>query len=405
MKILWVKSDFLHPTSRGGQIRTLETLKRLHARHEVHYVAYAKSNEPEGLQRAGEYCSFVYPIEHTVPPQRSLAFAGQLAASLVSPLPLAVSRYGTPQMRDKIAELRGRQRFDSIVCDFIAPTPNFDSLRGCVLFQHNVETMIWRRHAEHARDPLRRAYFRKQADRMYRCEKKACVEAEHIIAVSEADAAMMREMFGVTKVTPISTGVDIDYFRRAEKSSEAADLVFVGSMDWMPNIDGVDYFVRDILPLIRRRRPDCSITVVGRKPSPSTVALAQADPRIRVTGTVPDVRPYLWGAAVSIVPLRIGGGTRLKIYESMAAGVPVVSTTIGAEGLDVAHPENIRLADTPERFAAECLDLMENGVAREQTAAAALKLVTSRFSWDRVTLDFEDILASVAGQDSAVTAG
>jgi polysaccharide biosynthesis protein PslH len=405
MKILWAKSDFLHPTSRGGQIRTLETIRRLHARHEVHYIAYEKPDEPEGLARASEYSSFAYPIRAHLPPRRSLAFAAQVAGSLFSPLPLSVSRYVTPEMRDKIAELRQIHRFDSIVCDFLIPAPNFDSLNGCVLFQHNVETMIWRRHAEHAPDPLRRAYFRLQAERTFACEKKACSEAAHVIAVSAADADMMREMFHINNITAVATGVDIDYFRPPVNQNEAnPGLVFVGSMDWMPNIDGVDYFVQQILPLIRKQRPDCTLTVVGRKPSPATLALAQSDSRIRVTGTVPDVRPYLWGASVSIVPLRIGGGTRLKIYESMAAGVPVVSTTIGAEGLDVSHPENIRLADTPEAFAAECLDLLGNAGARARLSTAGLDLVTSRFSWDRVTRDFEDILVDVASRKNPVCA-
>ena len=398
LKILWVKSDFLHPTSRGGQIRTLETIRRLHARHEVHYVAFDNPGEPEGLARAKEYCSYVYPVLHEAPARRSLKFAVQLAGSVFSPLPLSVARWVTPAMREQIREVRQQHQFDSVVCDFLAPAPNFDTLEGCVLFQHNVETMIWKRHAEHASDPLRRFYFGMQARRMAECEGKACSEAAHIIAVSDGDAALMRSMFGVAagKITSVPTGVDIDYFRRPAGSVPETDLVFVGSMDWMPNIDGVGYFVREVLPLIRRERPECSLTVVGRKPSPEILALAQTDKRIAITGTVPDVRPYLWKSRVSIVPLRIGGGTRLKIYESMAGSVPVVSTTVGAEGLDVTHPKDIRLADTPESFAAECLQLLNETAQADQVAQSALSLVTERFSWDRITRDFEKILAGVA---------
>ena len=123
-------------------------------------------------------------------------------------------------------------------------------------------------------------------------------------------------------------------------------------MDWLPNIDGVKWFTAEILPLIRARRPACTVAIVGRKPGSDIVSLSGGG--IQVTGTVPDVRPHLWGASVSIVPLRIGGGTRLNIYESMAAGTPVVSTTVGAEGLDVSSPENILLADTPQTFADAC---------------------------------------------------
>ncbi len=398
MKILWVKSDFLHPTSRGGQIRTLETIRRLHARHEVHYIAFNNPAEPEGLVRATEYCSHVYPVRHDAPPKNSLKFFASVAGSVFSPLPLAVGRWVTPAMRDQIRQVRQQNKFDAVVCDFLAPAPNFDSLKDCVLFQHNVESMIWQRHTENAADPLRRAYFGLQAQRMLACEKKACLEAAHIIAVSDADAALMHSMFGVPKpkISPVPTGVDIDYFRAPVPAPRDTDLVFVGSMDWMPNTDGMLYFVREILPLIRRQRPACSVTVVGRKPSPEILALAQQDPLITITGTVPDVRPHLWKSRVSIVPLRIGGGTRLKIYESMAGGVPVVSTTIGAEGLDVNHPSTIRLADTPETFADECLSLLNDEPTANQMAHAALDLVTSRFSWDRIASDFENILAGAA---------
>jgi len=392
MKILWVKSDFLHPTTRGGQIRTLEIVKRLHARHEVHYIAYENPEQPEGLRRAHEYCARAYPVPHRVPPHNSLRFALQLAANAFSSMPLALSRYCSPAMRNQIWKVSNEVKFDSIVCDFLASAPNFHSLDRAILFQHNVETMIWRRHAENAADPLRRIYFASQAERMFRWERRMCLAAAHVIAVSAQDAAVFRNLFGVTKVSSIKTGVDLAYFRRPPQVSPKADLVFLGSMDWMPNIDGVQYFIREILPLIRKRLPACTLAVVGRSPSAATLALAERDSNLQVTGTVDDVRPWLWGSHVALVPLRIGGGTRLKIYEAMAAGTATVSTSIGAEGLDVNHPTNIRLADTSAEFAEQCIELLENAPKRERLAAQALSLVTERFSWDVVATEFEDLL-------------
>lgn len=399
MKILWVKSDFLHPTNRGGQIRTLETLKRLHARHEVHYIAYDNPAQPEGVRRAPEYCSFAYPVQHSVPPRASAAFVKQLLGSVFSPMPLGLSRYTSDAMRKQIAGTMAAHSFDSIVCDFLFPAPNFANFSRCVLFQHNVETMIWRRHSEHAPDPLRKYYFHLQAQRMFEWESRACREAASVIAVSDVDANLMKEMFGISRVTYVPTGVDVTYFRRPEQVETKADLVFVGSMDWMPNTDGVQWFADEILPLIHRKKPDCKVAIVGRTPSASTLALAEKDQRIQVTGTVPDVRPWLWGSAVSIVPLRIGGGTRLKIYESMAAGTAVVSTTVGAEGLDVSHPSNIRLADTPSAFAEACLSLLNDKAERDRMASEAFELVASRYSWDKITDQFESVLTA-----SAVTA-
>jgi len=391
VKILWVKTDFLHPTTRGGQIRTLETIKRLHARHEVHYVAYDNPAQPEGLQRAHEYCTHVYPLTLDVPPRRSLKFGGQLLANLFSPLPLSITRYFSPAMRDQIAKLVNTISFDSMVCDFLTPAPNFPDMSKVVLFQHNVETMIWRRHVEQSPDPLRKRYFQMQADRMFNCERDMCRAAGRVIAVSPQDAVMMKKMFDVESLS-VPTGVDLDYFRRPADAAQKADLVFVGSMDWLPNSNGVNYFVSEVMQLVWQQKPDCTLAIVGRAPAPDVLALAQKDSRITVTGTVPDVRPWMWGASVAVVPLRIGGGTRLKIYEAMAAGTPTVSTTIGAEGLDVTHPGNIRLADTSETFANECLTLLTNPEQREAVAAAALHLVTSRYSWDAVTNDFEKLL-------------
>jgi glycosyltransferase involved in cell wall biosynthesis len=391
MRILWVKSDFLHPTTRGGQIRTLEIVKRLHARNEVHYIAYDNPAQPEGLERSREYCSQAYPVTLDVPPRGSVGFVTQLAGNLVSSMPLSLSRYCSPAMRHQITKVLSTEQFDSVVCDFLFPAPNFADMSGVVLFQHNVESMIWRRHVEQAPDPLRKGYLKLQADRMLEWERRMCQAAGRVIVVSPQDADVMRNLFGV-ETACIATGVDLDYFGRPEAVPHTTDLVFVGSMDWMPNSDGVNYFVREILPLIWKRKPDCTLAVVGRAPSPATLALAQQDSRIRVTGTVPDVRPWLWGASASIVPLRIGGGTRLKIYEAMAAGTAAVSTSLGAEGLDVSHPEDIRLADSPNEFAEQCLVLLQDVRQRESVAAEALKLVSSRFSWEVVATEFEKLL-------------
>ena len=393
MKILWLKSDFLHPTTKGGQIRTLETLRRLHIRNEVHYVAYDNPAQPEGLKRSSEYCARAYPVKLESPPKGSPKFFLETAANLLSSTPAVISRYHSKTMEQLVAKLVREERYDSLVCDFLTPAPNVPKLENCVLFQHNVETMIWRRYAQHAPDPLRRAYFGLQARRMFEYEGKVCRTAGHVIAVSKADADLMRNMFGATRVSDVATGVDLEYLAPPASAPFVADLVFVGSMDWLPNMDGMEDFLENILPRIRQRRPGCSLAIVGRNPPQKLKDLTAKDPKITVTGTVPDVRPYLWGSSVSIVPLRIGGGTRLKIYESMAAKTAVVSTTIGAEGLDINPPENIRIADTPEAFAEECVELLEDASLRQRITTAGWEMVSSRFSWEQVTREFERILA------------
>lgn len=391
MKLLWVKTDFLHPTTRGGQIRTLETLRRLHQWHEVHYVAFGDPTQPEGLGRSSEYCAKAYPVEHHVVDKRSPGFALQLAAGLVSRLPVAVGRYRSAAMREKIVQLTASEKFDCVVCDFLFPAPNMPRLAECVLFQHNVEATIWKRHVEH-NSGVKKLYFQLQAKRMAEYEGEVCRAVKKVIAVSEADSEAMRRDYAAKRVSAAPTGVDLDFFARPPAVEKRADLVFLGSMDWMPNIDGATWFVREILPLIRARLPECALAIVGRKPGPELKRLAEADSRIRVTGTVEDVRPWLWGSAVSIVPLRIGGGTRLKIYEAMAARTPVVSTTIGAEGLDVNNGNNIQLADSAGDFARRCIALLEDTGERERLATAGWELVTNRYSWEVVAKGMERLL-------------
>jgi glycosyltransferase involved in cell wall biosynthesis len=412
MKTLWVNSNFMHPTTKGGQIRTLEMLRHLHRWHEIHYVAIVNPAQPEGPGRAHEYSHKSYPFPYRVPSKTSPAFYSELLRGLFSETPVAVERFHPPGMRAFLEDLIRRERFDCAVVDHLAPTSYFPDLPHAIFFQHNVETVIWRRHVEHATNPLRRAYFKLQADRMYLYERRVSQASGHIVAVSQIDADEMRRLFDVTRVTAIPTGVDIEYFRPPGTDLSvprrvlcaawtpgsvpgfATDLVFVGSMDWLPNVDGVLYFVREILPLIRRIRPETTLAIVGRTPPPKVIQLAAGDPRIRVTGTVPDIRPYLWNSAVSIVPLRIGGGTRLKIYEAMAARIPVVSTTIGAEGLSVNSPHDIRIADTPDHFAAQCLELLTTPQLRATLAQAAWDMVNSHFSWEQVARAFEHVMLS-----------
>jgi glycosyltransferase involved in cell wall biosynthesis len=393
MKILWVSPFFLHPTTRGGQIRTLKMMEHLHRWHEIHFVAFERPGEPEGLRRSSEYSSRAYAIPHGVPNRGSPRFLVQAARNLFSAMPLAVSRYCSSHMRRKIDELMATQNFDRIVCDFLFVAPNLGALDRSVLFEHNVETNIWQRHLENASNPLIRTFFSIQAKRMFEYEGAVCRQSAHVIAVSGTDALRFREMFGISRVSAVPTGVDVDYFKPGPVGDvPVADLVFVGSMDWLPNVDGVLYFSREILPLIRRHKPDCTLAVVGRNPAREIVELENPDSGIRVTGTVADIRPYFWNSSISIVPLRIGGGTRLKIFEAMAAGVPVVSTSIGAEGLPVSSGEDCYISDSPRDFADRCLELLGDAQLRSRIASAGSQLVSSRCSWEAASRCFEQIL-------------
>lgn len=394
MKILWVNTHFLHPATRGGSIRTLEMLKWLNRWHEVHYLALEKPSATEGMARAGEYCAQAFRIDHEAPPRLSPRFLAQAFGNLISPLPLAVTRYVSTELLRRMRQLHQTERYDRIVADFLFSAPNVDPLEKCIVFQHNVETMIWRRHADTAAHAPGRWFFGQQARRMERYEQEVCRRAGSVIAVSAEDAARMDQMFAPPRpVGWVPTGVNLEYFQPpAEPVAPQPELVFVGSMDWLPNIDGIRWFAAEVWPLIRQRKPAVRLAIVGRLPPAEITALAERDKNIVVTGTVPDVRPYFWGGTVSIVPLRIGGGTRLKIFEAIGARIPVVSTAIGAEGLPLTAGEHIAIGDTPAGFAARCLALLDDAAARQRMADAAWTLAHENYSWEKVTRQFERLL-------------
>lgn len=394
MKILWICPFFLHPTDRGAQIRTLGTLKQLHKRHEIHFAALNDPSNLEGPRRSTEYASRHVAVEHAAPRRGSLAILPQLAESLFNPVPMAVSRYASNKLRKEIDVLIASEDYDAIVCDFLAAAPNLSRMDLSVLFQHNVETTIWQRHVEQSRSLVKKLFFQIQAAKMEAYERKICRAAKHVIAVSEIDAARMKSLFGIEAVSSVPTGVDVEYFAPRGAAPSLTDMVFCGSMDWLPNVDAVEWFLAEVLPLIRQQLPDATFAIAGRSPDARVLKAAEGVLGVRVTGKVEDMRPWLWGAKLSVVPIRIGGGTRLKIYECMAAGCPVVSTSVGAEGLRFSDGEDIVLADEPRAFAAACIRLLSDDAARRAIAKNAFERAQREFSWEAVSLEFEAILES-----------
>jgi glycosyltransferase involved in cell wall biosynthesis len=235
---------------------------------------------------------------------------------------------------------------------------------------------------------------------MLRYERETCRAFDAVIAVSEPDSRQMRNEFGIRNVYDVPTGVDTAYFQPSEKSSEPFELVFTGSMDWMPNQDAIRYFADSILPIISAEIPECTLTVVGRKPGPQLLQLAQSNPRIRVTGRVDDIRGYISQASAYVVPIRIGGGTRLKIYEAMAMGKPVISTTVGAEGLPVRDGEELLIADEPAEFAHAVIRVLRNTHLANRLAERARAVVCDKFGWERAASSFAEICELVAGRRS-----
>ena len=395
MRILWLKTELLHPVDKGGKIRTYNMLKELKRDHQITYLTLDDgSADRDARERAHEYCHELVCVPHQHREKFSKGFYVELLLNLASRFPYAIKKYESASMHRQIIERSNNQTIDVVICDFLAPAINVPRSLSCptILFQHNVEAMIWKRHFEVASNALKKTYLRGQWRKMEKFEKEMCRRFDAVIAVSAEDRDQMRDEYGIDNVFEVPTGVDTEFFTPSGKERiDPHNLVFTGSMDWLPNEDAIRYYTDQILPIVRRSIPDATLTVVGRNPYPSLIELSRQDPSIVVTGRVEDVRPYMERAAAYVVPLRIGGGTRLKIFEAMAMEKPIVSTTIGAEGLPVTDGTELRIADTPETFAASVVDLLTNREAAKKLGEEAARVVRERFGWNGVAKRFAEI--------------
>jgi sugar transferase (PEP-CTERM/EpsH1 system associated) len=399
MNILWIKSNLLHPLDSGGKLRTYNMLRNIRKNHSVHYIAFADpERDSENISLADEYCTEIshrrYP---EMPKKHSPGYYARIILSLADKHPFTVTSYRSAEMMELISDTIARGSYDVIVADFPTMCLNIPENAGVPLvhFSHNVEAMIWERLASCERNPLKKLVFRRERARIERFERWIVNGYDRTISVSKKDYEYFSNVYGGTKLDYVSTGVDTEYFSPGEAAEEPGSIIFLGSMDWMPNADAVEYFTDRVYPLIKSEVPGARLYIVGRNPLDEVRRLADRDSSITVTGTVPDTRPYIARAACAVVPLRIGGGTRIKIYEMMSAGKAVVSTTIGAEGLDYVDGENIIIADGADEFARSVIGILGDRERREAIGRSARSFVVENCSWESVSGQFIGYLEKV----------
>lgn len=405
MRILWVKAGKLLPVDTGGKIRSYNILRHLARNHQVTLLSYyGGQRDPDyeiAIQREFPGAETIYTAAldgHFV--AQALDFVG----GVFQPAPFAVSKFTHPKVQRAVSDWLQGQKLDVAVCDFLSASRNFPEklLTPTVLFQHNVESALWRRMADAESNPAKRLVYQLEAKKMLGYERSALRKFDHVIAVSEHDRQQFLTMDPASSVTVVPTGVDTQKYTPAPPAStDPPRIVFTGSMDWEPNIDAVAYFCSEIFPKIRAEFPQAVFQIVGRNPHPSVRQVASTF--VEVTGTVPSVSKYLNEASVIVVPLRIGGGTRLKIFEAMAVGKAVVSTSIGAEGLDVQSGRDLILADDANSFAEAVCLLLRDAQCRRGYEQAAAKLA-AQYDWSNIERLFSKILNDVSsGQPPRVT--
>lgn len=385
MKILVVTTKSPFPLYEGRALRSYNLIKQVSADHEVHLLSFVQTAQDlAGLEHMRGVCAHV---EHQKLYFRwpRLSLLWDAVRELWGAAPLQVVKYRSKGMRVALRRLIAEQAYDLVHLDMLHLAEYLPLCAGLptVLMEHNVESVILARRAATETRWWARYYLRYQERKLRRFEAAACRLADQVVAVSAPDAQALGEMSG-REVVNVPNGVDTTFFRAGTSQPvhpERAGLVYVGGFSWFPNADAVRYFVEQIFPLILARQPEATLTVIG----PGLHLVDGQDwarhPQLRLAGLVDDIRPFVDAAAVYVVPLRVGGGTRLKILDALAMSKAVVSTSVGCEGLALVPGDNILVADSPERFAEQVLRLLDAPTLAHKLGTQGRGFVEQHHEW------------------------
>lgn len=376
LRVAFISPVFLFPADAGGKIRTGNILRGLKESGQFDITLLSPATAEQQRDWQGELnkqCDRFVGWQPSPPRPR-----WQRAPDLLSSLPINVAADRTPAAVAAVERLLAAERFDVVVFDFVhAAVLRPERLNGAtVCFTHNVEAEIFERHAKTAASAPLRWLWASQAAKMRRFEREELARFTRVVAVSGRDAKKFAAD-GLTTARAIPTGVDLDFFSWQAPADGAPTVVFTGSMDWEANVDGIRFYIEEVWPLVRAKVPEAQLRVVGKNPPASLVQ--RNLPGISFTGFVDDVRDHARDAQAFVIPLRVGGGTRIKAFEAMAMGLPVVSTAIGIEGLDVEDGTHFLRADSAEALADATCRLIADGALRQKLSCAARELVEAQF--------------------------
>jgi sugar transferase (PEP-CTERM/EpsH1 system associated) len=399
MRVLQFAPRVCWPLDTGAKLRNYHLARVLAERGQVTLLAFNDQNERPQESTQESSAPLENPYDQVITVKRDAAYTfAKVVRGLWGRTPLPVLNYTTDSMKQALEGILTEKEFDVVQVESIHLMAYLPIIRAArkqplvICDWHNIESELMKRYSQCEPNLLRQAYAGKTARLMSEFERRAAREFDAHVVVSERDAQRLRALNPEARIFVIENGVDTSYYSDAQIETVAASrrdalgksrIVFVGSMDYHANIEGVVRFAREVWPQLSARQPDLVFTIVGRNPSREVRELAMT-PGIEVTGTVDDVRPFYRKAVLSVVPLNVGGGSRLKILEAMAAGVPVASTTLGAEGLNVQRGENILIADTNEQLIEAIVGVVENEEQRKQLVDGGRALVANHYDWSQL---------------------
>jgi glycosyltransferase involved in cell wall biosynthesis len=386
LHVVLVDEELPYPPTSGKRIRTLNLVLRLAGRHRLTYLCH-RNADPGEARRAAAFLEGhgveTVVVDRAVPRKSGPLFYARLAANLLSPLPYSVASHTSRALRQAIADYAARHRVDLWQCEWTPYAAALEGLAGVrrLVVAHNVESLIWQRYHETEANPLKRWYIGRQWRKFEHFERRAYSEADCTVAVSAEDAARIRDRFGGGRVQVVDNGVDTCFFQPAPAPASPGRILFLGSLDWRPNLDAVGQLLDHVFPAVRAREPGARLALVGRNPPDWLRRQAAATAGVELHANVADVRPYLAACTVMAVPLRIGGGSRLKILEALAAGVPVVSTRVGAEGLCLEPGRHLTVVDGVADLAAALVQGLREPEAARAQAESGRRVVVERYDW------------------------
>ena len=415
LNIAVLDEELPFPLTSGKRIRTFNLLSRLAKRHRVTILCHRNPDHIEALAAEEAFRTHnieTIVVERAVPSKSGPGFYARLAGNLLSPLPYSVATHTSPALAHAVRQFADTNAVDVWHCEW---TPYAQVLRTALgdelndtpwtVMAHNVESLIWKRYLEAESNPVRRWYVRKQWQKFQRFEQWAYSAASRAIAVSPDDAKLMHDEFGATRTDVVENGVDVGYFQpQHDVDRDPSRLLFLGSLDWRPNLDGVTILLDEIFPKVRQQMPTATLSLVGRRPPEWLKERAANTPGVRVFADVPDVRPFLATCGMLVVPLRIGGGSRLKILEALAMQTPVISTRVGAEGLTLTPNRDLIVTETPHEMPDRILEAISNPEEFQETAEHGRRRVLARYSWEPLTDKLDHVWQSVSRVAAAIPA-
>jgi polysaccharide biosynthesis protein PslH len=405
MNAVIVSEEPCYPANAGNRIRALNLMLQMARRHQITYICRDQGDAGEGEQARSylkQHGVTTIVVADRVSSKKGPLFYGSLARNLLSSMPYSVQVHNSPGVHQAIREHAARNKVDVWQFEWL---PYLDALRDIpdarsVVVAHNVDALVWQRFYEIERGWLKRWYIRQQWQKFERYERRIFNQTSRVVAVTPDDAKLIQSLYGVPRVDMVDNGVDNAWFQSVRAERNPKQILFLGTLDYRPNQDAARLLLDEVFPAVKGRHPSARLVIVGRKPPEWLTQRAQGVADVELHANVPDVRPYLASSGVMAVPLRVGGGSRLKILESLASGLPVVSTRVGAEGLTLTPDRDLIVVEHAEEMTAALCRALDNPELLRQTAEHGGEVVRQLYDWTVLGDKLEQVWQSIVIHNS-----